>query len=151
MEAKPPAAVIVHISMDGRHDSGAASPLSTTTSFLQGRMGCLAIVPKQVELVIGPSRTLCAVVQLSPRIACTAVAAPCMRSRVLVFAGPSISMARRGCRASCSRHAESCSKSLVILSHLISCCFKAALYTIDPRSPFFAFCTPKYSRLQKCG
>ena len=28
---------------------------------------------------------------------------------------------------------------------------KAALYTIVPRSPFFAFCTPKYFRLQKCG
>ena len=28
---------------------------------------------------------------------------------------------------------------------------KAALYTIVPRSPFFAFCTPKYCRLQKCG
>ena len=29
--------------------------------------------------------------------------------------------------------------------------FKAALYTIVPRSPFFSFCTPKYFRLQKCG
>ena len=29
--------------------------------------------------------------------------------------------------------------------------FKAALYTIVSRSPFFAFCTPKYFRLQKCG
>ena len=28
---------------------------------------------------------------------------------------------------------------------------KAALYTIVPRSPFFAFCTPKYFRLQKGG
>ena len=28
---------------------------------------------------------------------------------------------------------------------------KAALYTIVPRSPFFASCTPKYCRLQKCG
>ena len=28
---------------------------------------------------------------------------------------------------------------------------KAALYTIVPRSPFFALCTPKYCRLQKCG
>ena len=29
--------------------------------------------------------------------------------------------------------------------------FEAALYTIVPRSPFFAFSTPKYCRLQKCG
>ena len=27
---------------------------------------------------------------------------------------------------------------------------KVALYTIVPLSPFFAFCTPKYCRLQKC-
>ena len=27
--------------------------------------------------------------------------------------------------------------------------FKAALYRIVPRSPFFAFCTPKYCRLHK--
>ena len=28
---------------------------------------------------------------------------------------------------------------------------KAALYTIVPPTPVFAFCTPKYCRLQKCG
>ena len=44
--------------------------------------------------------------QLSPCIACTAVAVPSVRSRVLVFAGPSASMARRGCQASCYRRVK---------------------------------------------
>ena len=35
--SKPPAAVVVRISKHGRHDLGAASPLSTTTSSLQER------------------------------------------------------------------------------------------------------------------
>ena len=41
--------------------------------------------------------------RLSPRIAWTAVAAPSERSRVFGFADPFASMARRGCRASCSK------------------------------------------------
>ena len=105
MGSKPPAAVVVRVSKDGRHDLGAASPLSTTTSYLQGRAGGSAIMLKLVELVIGPGSTRQAG-KLSPCIACTAVAAPSVRSRVFVFAGQSASMARRGCRASCFRRVK---------------------------------------------
>ena len=115
MGTKPPAAVDERISVDGRHDSDAAAPYSTTLSSLQGRAGGSAFTPKLVELVVGPGSTRCAEKQ-SPRIACTAVAAPSVRSRVLVLAYPSASMARRGCRAPCSRHSKSCSKSKVSLS-----------------------------------
>ena len=118
---KPLAAVGERISKDGRHDLGAASPLSTTTSSLQGRAGGSAFTPKLVE-IFGPGSTRWAE-KLSPRIACTAVAAPSVRSRIFVVAGPSASMARRGCRASCSRRAASCSKSLVISSWNLSKCF----------------------------
>ena len=126
MGTKPPAAVDGRISMDGRHGSNAAAPHSTTLSSLQGRAGGSAFTPKLVELVVGPGSTRHAEKQ-SPRIACTAVAAPSVRSRVLVLACPSASMARRGCQAPCSRHSESCSKSLVILSNLFSCCFERLL------------------------
>ena len=85
---KPPAAVDERISMDGRHDFGAASPLLTKTLSLQGRAGDSAFTPKLVELVFGPGSTRRAV-KLSARIAYTAVAASSVRSRVLVFAGPS--------------------------------------------------------------
>ena len=51
---KPLATVSEGISKDGRHDLGAASPLSITTSSLQGRAGGLAIMSKLVELVFGP-------------------------------------------------------------------------------------------------
>ena len=102
---KPPAAVGKRISKDGRHDWGAASPLSTMTSSLQGRAGGSAIMPKLVELVFVPGSTQQAE-KLSPHIACIAVAAPSVRSRVFVFAGPSASMARRDCRASCSRRVK---------------------------------------------
>ena len=89
---KPPAAVDERISMDGRHNSDAAGPLSTTTSSLQGRAGGSAFTPKLVELVVGPGSTRRAEKQ-SPHIACTAVAAPSVRSRVFVVsAGPSASM-----------------------------------------------------------
>ena len=102
MGAKPPAAADERISKDVRHDSDAAAPHSTTTSSLQGRAGGSAFTPKLVELVFGPGSTRRAEKQ-SPRIAYTAVAAPSVHSRVLVFACPSSSMARRGCRAPCSR------------------------------------------------
>ena len=102
MGTKPPAAIDERISKDGRHGLGAASPLSTTTSSLQGRAGGSAFTPKRVELVFGPCSTQRAG-KPSPRNACTAVAAPSVRSRVLVFTGPSASMARRGCRAPCYR------------------------------------------------
>ena len=42
-------------------------------------------------------------------------------------------------------------EALLLGSHPSLVVFKAALYTNVPRSPFFAFCTPKYCRLQKCG
>ena len=91
---KPPAAVDVRISMDGRHDLNAAAPHSTTLTSLQGmRAGGSAFMPKLVELV-GPGSTWRAEEQ-SPRIACAAVAAPSASSRVLVLACPSASMARR--------------------------------------------------------
>ena len=102
---KPPAAVDVRIYMDGRHDLNAAAPHSTTLTSLQGmRAGGSAFMPKLVELV-GPGSTWRAEEQ-SPRIACAAVAAPSTRSRVLVLACPSASMARRDCRASCSWRAK---------------------------------------------
>ena len=101
MGTKPPAAVDECISKDGRHDLGAVSPLSTTTPSLQWRVGGSAFTPKLVELVFGPGSTRRAE-KPSPRIAYTAVAAPSARLRVLVFAGPSASKARRGCRAPCS-------------------------------------------------
>ena len=91
---KPPATVDGRISMDGRHDSNAAAPHSTTLSSLQGRAGGSAFTPKLVELVVGPGSTRRAE-KHSPRIACTAVAAPSVRSRVFVVsAGPSASMSR---------------------------------------------------------
>ena len=102
---KPPAVVDERISMDRKHDSDAAGPLSTTTSSLQGRAGGSAFTPKLVELVVGPVSTRRAEKQ-PPRIACAAVAAPSVRSRVLVLACPSVSMARRGCRAPCSRRVK---------------------------------------------
>ena len=45
---KPPAAVDERLSMDRRHDSDAAGPLSTTTSSLQGRAGGSPFTPKLV-------------------------------------------------------------------------------------------------------
>ena len=117
METKPSAAVDGRISKDGRHDSDAAAPHSTTTASLQGRAGS-AFTPKLVELVFGPGSTRRAEKQ-SPRIACTAVAAPSVRSRVFVSACPSGSMARPGCRAPCSRRVT-CWSIFLILSKMSS-------------------------------
>ena len=75
---KPPAAVNGRISMDGRHDSNAAVPLSTMLSSLQGRAGGPAFTPNLAEFVVGPGSTRRTEKQ-SPRIACTAVAAPFVR------------------------------------------------------------------------
>ena len=52
--SKPPAAVVVRIFKDGRHDLGAAAPFSATTSSLQERAGGSAFTPKLVEF-FGPS------------------------------------------------------------------------------------------------
>ena len=112
---KPPATIDERISMDGRHDSDAAGPLSTTTSSLQGRAGGSAFTPKLVELVVGPGSTRRVQKQFL-RIACTAVAVPYVRSRVFVVsAGPSASMTRRDCRASCSRRVTCWSIFLISL------------------------------------
>ena len=138
MESKPPAAVGERISKDGRHDSGDVAPSSTKISSLEGRSGGSAYMPKVIE-VFGPSRTFCLVVQLFPRIACTAIAAPSVRSRVFVFVS-SASMTQRRCRASCSRRAASCSKSTVISSwnssnfYLISRNAPASVGWPDPNS-----------------
>ena len=119
MGTKPPAAVDERISMDGRHDSDAAAPHSTMLSSLQGRAGGPAFTPNLVELVVGPGSTRRAEKQ-SPRIACTTVAAPSVRSRVLVLACPSASMARRGCRASSSWLNICCSKRLISSKSLLN-------------------------------
>ena len=100
--SKPPAADGQRISKIGKHGLGDTSPFSTRMSSLQGRAGGSVIMPTLIELVFGSGATRRAE-KLSPDIACTAVAAPSVRSRVFVFAGPSTSMARRDCRASCSR------------------------------------------------
>ena len=145
MGTKPPAAVDERISKDGRHDSDAAAPHSTTLSSLQGRAGGSAFTPKLVELVVGPGSTRRAEKQ-PPRIACTAVAALSVRSRVSVPACPSASMARRGCRAPCSRRVK------LFLSHqkshLAACLIDRKLLSIirytssivgwpDPSSSFW--------------
>ena len=119
MGIKPPVAVGERISKDGRHDLGDASPFSARTSSLQGRLGGSAIMPKLVELDFGSESTRQAE-KLSPCIACMAAAAPSVRSRVFVFAGPSASLARRDCRASYSWLSKCCSKSLVNASILLS-------------------------------
>ena len=118
MGTKPQAAVVVRISNDGRHDLGAASPLSSTTSSLQGRAGGLAFTPKLVELVFWPG-SIRRAEKLSPRIACTAVAAPSVCSRVLVFVGPSASMTRHGRQAPCSR-LVTCWFITLVLSEILS-------------------------------
>ena len=130
MGTKPPAAVDVRISMDGRHDLNAAAPHSTTLTSLQGRAGSSAFMPKLVELG-GPGSTRRAEEQ-SPHIACAAVAAPSVRSRVLVLACPSASMARRDCRASCSRRAKCW--SIFISSESWLACPSASMVRRDCRA-----------------
>ena len=106
MGTKSPAAIGERISKDERHDLRAAARLSTR-AFSPEQGGIGGPVQASPELVehIGWRSTRTAE-QLSPRIACTAVAAPSVRSLVFVFAGPSASMPRRGCRASFSRPAS---------------------------------------------
>ena len=102
--SKPPAAVVVRIFKGERHDLGAAAPFLTTMSSLQGRAGVSFFTAKLVEHIGSGSTRF--VVRLSSCIACTALAAPYVRSRVLVSAFPSAYMGRRGCQASCSRLAK---------------------------------------------
>ena len=98
--SKPPAADVVRIFKAERYDLGAAAPFSTTTSFLQWRVGGSAFTPKLLELVFGPGSTRPAE-KLSLCIACTALAALSVRSRVLLSADSSATLVRRGYRASC--------------------------------------------------
>ena len=100
--SKPPAGVFLRVSTGERYDLSDASPFSIRTSSLQGRAGGSTFMAKLAE-VFGPRLEPFVQVQLSPCIACTAVEAPSVRSRVLVFAGPSSSKARRDYRSSCSR------------------------------------------------
>ena len=143
MGTKPPAAVDERIFKDGRHDSDAAVPHTTTTSSLQGRAGCSAFTPKLVESVVGSGSTRRAEKQ-SPRIACTAVAAPSVRLRVLVSPCLSASMARRGCRAPCYRRVTFL--SMFFLSSEISCSidrnscpfYRIFLHKVDKYPPAWA-------------
>ena len=105
----------VRISTSKRHGFGASAPLSTRASFLQGRAGGSAIMPKLVELV-GPLSTLFAK-ELSPYFARSA-AASSVRLRVLVSDVASASMGRHGCQASSSRPAKRCFVSLVFSINL---------------------------------
>ena len=127
MGSKLPATAGECIYKGERHDYGAAAPFSTTTSSLQRRAGDSTFSPKVVELV-GPS-WIHFVEILSPRIACTAVAAPSLCSRVLVSAGPSAFMARRGCRASCSRLAT---RWLLLLKSSVS--YSSLLFDLSKSS-----------------
>ena len=105
--SKPPAAVSMRISTDERHGFGAAAPLPTMASSLQGRAGGLVeSSPKLARHIGGPASTLF-VEQLSPCFACSA-AASSVRLRVLMSGFMSASMARRSCRASCSKRPERC-------------------------------------------
>ena len=65
---KPPATVDEGIFKNGRHDSDAAAPHSTTLSSLQGRARGSAFTPKLVKLLVGPGSTRRAEKQ-SPRVA----------------------------------------------------------------------------------
>ena len=65
--SKPPAAVGERISEGERHDLGAASPFSTTTSSLQGRAGGSTSMAKLVEHIGSVSTRLAE--KLSPCIA----------------------------------------------------------------------------------
>ena len=77
--SKPPAAVGERISKGERHDLDAAAPFSTKTSSLQERAGGSTFTPKLVEHIGSGSTRLAE--KLYPCIACTAVAAPSVRSR----------------------------------------------------------------------
>ena len=104
MGSGPPVAVGERTSKGGRHDLGAAAPFLTPTSSHQESAGISTSTPKLVDNIESGSTRLTET--LSSCIACTAVAALSMRSQVFVSAGPSASMARRVCRASCSRLAK---------------------------------------------
>ena len=80
--SKLPAAVVVRISKCGRQDLGAVAPFSTTTPFLQGEAEDSVVTHKLVEVVFAPGLTRPAET-LSPCIACTSLAVPSVRSRVL--------------------------------------------------------------------
>ena len=118
--SKPPAAVSVRISTGERHGFGAAAPLSTRTpSLQQGRArGSMESSPKLFRH-IGSGSTWAE--ELSSLITRSA-AASSERLRVLVSGFTSASMARRDCRASCSRPAERCLVSLISVFFALALC-----------------------------
>ena len=104
--SKPPAAVSVRISTVERHGFGAVAPLSTRASSLQqGRARDSMESSPKLARHIGLVSTWAE--ELSPLITRSAVASS-ERLQVLMSGFTSASMARRGCRASCSRPAERC-------------------------------------------
>ena len=118
--SKPPAAVGERISKCERHDLGPAVPLSTKASSLEQGNRSDAVTTKagRIHRVgINPVGR-----KPIPCISWTAVAAPSVRSRVLVSACLSFCMPRRGYRASCSKLVKSW--SILLNSSLI--CFKAS-------------------------
>ena len=104
MGSKPPAAVGERISKGEKHDLVAAAPLSTNPLEQGSAGGPVQSSPKLVEHIESGSTRFAE--QLSLCIVFTALAAPSVRSRVFASGGPSASMARRGCRASCFRLAH---------------------------------------------
>ena len=109
---KPPAAVSVCISTGERHGFGAAVPLFTRALYLeQGKAGGpVKSSPKLIRHIWSGSTWFAE--ELSPLIARSA-ATPPIQLRVLVCDGTSASMARRGCRAFCSRPARRCFVALI--------------------------------------
>ena len=141
MGSKPPAAVDGRISMDERHDSNAAAPLSTTRLSLQGRAGGPAFTPKLVELVFGPGSTRRAE-KPSPRIACTAVAALArlppwqdvaaeLHAPGVLHAGPSFSSRQKSRPASCSIDRSLYRKSCPFFSAV----YRTLLHKVDIYPP----------------
>ena len=109
--SKPPVAVRVRISTDERHGFGAAAPLSTrASSLVQATVrGLVKSSPKPVRRIGSVSTRAEPLSPLTTHSAATSS----IRLRVLVSGLTSASVARRGCRTSCSRLAERCLVSLI--------------------------------------
>ena len=102
--SKPPAAVGVLIPTGNRHGFGASMPLSCRASPVDfSEAGGSTIVPKLVKLVVPP---LILAEELSPFITRSGAGAPSVRLRVFLPDSTSVSVERRGYRASCSRRAK---------------------------------------------
>ena len=102
--SKPSEDVGLRLSTGERHCFGTSAPLPTKASPMDvSGAGGSAFMPKLVKLD-GPSLTLAG--ELSPSFTRSAVEAPSVRLRVLVYGFTPASLARRGCRASCVRPAK---------------------------------------------